>query len=153
MITLRPVTHNDLPLFAGSSYAAMPPEAIRQMLRESAVKDHGGKFFQLVAVMDDNCCVGFVSLFALGDGEISCGPEIKPQYRKQGFASQAVTQAMAYAKTLGFTKAVAQVRTDNAPSIALHKKLGFSQEREFVNAKGNSVLWFEKALCAPHLHS
>ena len=144
MITLRPVTHNDRHLFAGSSYDTISPEGLQQMLSASAAQNHGGKFFQLLAVMEGDCCVGFVSLFALDDGEISCGPEIKPPYRKQGFATLAVKQAMAYAKTLGFTTAVAQVRTDNAASIALHKKLGFAQVKEYTNRKGNAVFQFEK---------
>jgi len=146
MLTLRAMTPNDCQLFAGSSYAAMSPDAISQMLAESAAKDHGGKYFELFAAMEGDRCVGFISLYALNDREVSCGPEIKAPSRNQGFATQAVTQAMAYAKSLGFTKAVAQVRVDNAPSIALHQKLGFSAEKEYLNAKGNPVIWFTKIL-------
>ena len=109
-------------------------------------KNHNGKYFELLAVMDGMYCVGFVSLYGHSDTEISCGPEIKPQYRNQGLAYQAVIQALEYTKRNGYTKAVAQVRTDNFSSIALHKKLDFHTCKEYTNKKGNPVIWFEKDL-------
>ena len=116
------------------------------MISEAISGKHDGSYFRLFAVMDDQCCVGFVSLYGQGDGQISCGPEIKPQYRRRGIAVQAVTQAMEYAKRNGFIKAVAQVRKDNCASVALHKKLRFLLCKEYKNRKGNLVLWFEKEL-------
>ena len=44
--------------------------------------------------------------------------------RQCGELLAAMGQAMTFVKQMGFTKAVAQVRTDNIASIALHKKLG-----------------------------
>lgn len=146
MISLHPVGYDDLDLFNDSSYSAMPHKDMHQMISESISQIHNGKYFRLFAVMDDMCCVGFVSLYGHSDTEVSCGPEIKSQYRKQGFAYCAVKQALAYAKGVGFIKAVAQVRTDNFASIALHEKLGFNTHKEYTNKKGNPVLWFEKNL-------
>lgn len=146
MISLHPITSNDINLFFDTSYAAMPPEAMDKMLSESLAKSHNGKYFELFAVMDGDICVGFVNLYETALGEISCGPEIKPQYRQQGYGYLAVRIALERANLLGYTKAVAQIRQDNTASIALHKKLGFTLCRSYTNKKGHPVLDFEKAL-------
>lgn len=146
MIFLHPVGYDDVDLFKDSSYSTMPHNNMHQMISESIAKIHNGNYFGLFAVMDDMRCVGFVSMYGHSDTEISCGPEIKPQYREQGFAYYAVKQALEYAKRIGFIKAVAQVRKDNFASVALHKKLGFDVCKEYTNKKGNPVFWFEKSL-------
>lgn len=146
MIFLRPVGYDDGELFKQSSYSTMPLSAIRQMIAESISKDHNGNYFELFAIMNGGNCVGFISLYGLSDTKISCGPEIKPQYRKQGFAYTAVKCGLKYARELGYTQAAAQVRQDNQASIALHKKLGFILCGESVNKKGHCVFEFEKSL-------
>lgn len=145
-IRLMPVGFQHSDWFDGASYGEMPPKDRQRMIDESVAKAHDGKYFELFAVMEREACVGFVSLYEHTKTEISCAPEIKPQYRKQGLACGAMTQAMAYAKSIGFTKAVAQVRKNNLASIALHEKLGFVPCKAYVNAKGHPVLWLEKAL-------
>lgn len=145
MITLRSMTSADADLLQDLPYAAMPPEAMRQMFLESAAKTHDGKYFELLAVMDGNVCVGVINFCGSGQ-TASCAPDIKPQFRRQGFGEAAMLQALEYAKTLDYEKAVAQVRQDNAASIALHRKLGFSQCAAYINGKGNPVVAFEKDL-------
>lgn len=146
MIFLQPISRNDADLFCGTSYAAMPSGSMDKMLSESLAKSHDGKYFELFAVMDETVCVGFVSLYETAPKEISCGPEIKPQYRQQGYGYLAVRTALERANLLGYTKAVAQIRQDNAASIALHQKLGFTLCRSFTNKKGHPVLEFTKLL-------
>ena len=146
MIFIRPVHCYNNSIFQDSSYAAMPPEAMGKMLAESLAKIHDGKYFELFAVMDDNLCVGFVSLYETAPVVISCGPEIKPQYRQQGYGYLAVRTALERANLMGYTKAIAQIRQDNTASIALHKKLGFTQCRSFLNRNGHSVFEFQKTL-------
>ena len=146
MITILPVGHNDVELFAGSSYGEMSRDDIHHMIDESVKKQHNNRYFELFAVLEEGNCVGFVSLYEHSETEISCGPETKMKYRKQGIATQGVHEALAHAKRLGFKKAVAQVRKDNLASIALHNKLGFTLCKEYTNPKGRLVLWFEKTL-------
>ena len=146
MILIQPICSTDINLFQDSSYAEMPAEAMEKMLTESLAKCHHGRYFELYAVMDGALCVGFVSLYETAPGEISCGPEIKPQYRQRGYGYLAVSAALEQAKLLGYGKAFAQILQDNAPSIALHKKLGFTQCRSFLNKKGHPVFAFEKML-------
>lgn len=146
MIYIRPIGCNDKPLFQDTSYAATPTNSMDKMLAESLVKSHDGKYFELFTVMDDNICVGFVSLYETATGEISCGPEIKPQFRQQGYGCLAVSIALERANLLGYTQAVAQIRQDNTASIALHRKLGFSHGGSYINKKGHRVLTFKKEL-------
>ena len=146
MIVIRPVRYDDKSIFQNASYGVMSSEAMEKMLDESIAKCHDGRYFELFAVMDNKVCIGFVSLYETASGAISCGPEIKPQYRHQGYGYLAVRAALERVKLLGYTKAVAQVRQDNAASIALHQKLGFSLCRSYTNKKGNPVLECEKEL-------
>lgn len=146
MIFLRSVGYDDKDLLQGTSYAAMSSDAMDKMLRESLAKSHDSKYFELFAVMNGDRCVGIVSLYETAPGEISCGPEIKSNYRQQGYGYLAVETALERASLIGYTKALAQIRQDNVASIALHQKLGFSLCRSYTNKKGNSVFVFEKAL-------
>ena len=148
MIVLRPVAKNDREIFVESSYGIYPEEALRHMLEDSIAGEHEGRYYRLLAVLQEDNCVGFISLYGQEDNTISMGPEIKPQFRRRGVAFAAMGQAMTFVKQMGFTKAVAQVRTDNIASIALHKKLGFQMCKEYVNKKGHSVFWLEKELYA-----
>ena len=146
MIFIRPVHYYNNSIFQDTSYGAMSSEIMEKMLSESLAKSHDGKYFELFAVMDGDICVGFVSLYETAPGEISCGPEVKPQYRQQGYGYLAVRTALERATLMGYTMAIAQIRQDNTASIALHQKLGFSQRRSYTNKNGHSVSEFEKAL-------
>ncbi len=146
MMTLYSMGPGDAALLRGSPYGDMEPEAMGQMLQASVQKVYCGSYFELLAVMDGACCVGFVNMSDRGSGTISCAPDIKPQFRRQGFGTAAMMQALEYAKMLGYTRAAAQVRRDNAASIALHRKLGFSLASELINGKGHPVFAFEKPL-------
>lgn len=146
MIMLRSVEYHDCAAFADSSYEKLNPAQMQEMITQSLSKNHNGRFFELLLVWKETTCVGFVSLYGVNEKSVSCGPEIKPQYRKRGIAFAATEQALEYAKGFGYTKAVAEVRKDNAASIALHGKLGFFLTEEYTNAKGNLAVRFEKML-------
>ena len=146
MISIRPVSNYDKSIFQDTSYGEMSVEAMAKMLNESLDQSHKGKYFELFAVMDERVCVGFVSLYETAPGEISCGPEIKSQYRQQGYGYLTVIAALEQAKLMGYRKALAQIRQDNTASIALHKKLGFTLYRSYTNKNGHPVLEFRKEL-------
>ena len=61
------------------------------------------------------------------------------EYRRKGYAFEAMKQAYEYAKKRGYKIATAQIRKDNIASIQLHKKLGFALDREMINKRGNEV--------------
>ena len=145
MIALSSMAPSDAALLRDLPYDAMLTERKQQMLEASAAKTYNGSRFELLAVLDGTCCVGVINFCGSGQ-TASCAPDIKPQFRRQGFGEAAMLQALEYAKTLGYTTAVAQVRQDNTASIALHRKLGFAVASEFINSKGNPVVAFEKAI-------
>lgn len=146
MIRLVPVSADSMPDFADTSYAAMTDEDLRRMVRESCDRRHDGAYFEIIVVMDDGQIVGFMNLFARSAREISTGPEIKRRFQRQGYGHAAEILALQYAKESGYTTAVAEVREDNAASIALHEKLGFSLEERRINKHGNPVRIYRRAL-------
>ena len=146
MLELVPVSQNSMPDFEDTSYAAMSAEDKLCMVRESCIKRHNGAYFELLAVTDGDQVVGIMNLYAQDVRTISIGPEIKKRYRRQGYGFRAETLALLYAKQSGYTFAFAEVREDNATSIALHGKLGFVCEGRRVNQHGNPVLLYSKTL-------
>lgn len=77
---------------------------------------------------------------------ITCGIDIFTAFRRLGYASNAVSMALEHAKSLGYKIAVASVRKNNIASIALHKKLKFEIDHEYINSKVNEVYFFLKAI-------
>ena len=62
-------------------------------------------------------------------GHFSYGIGMVPERRRKGYASEAILLvARFYFQELRYQKMNAQVRDDNAASIALHERLGFTRE-------------------------
>ena len=146
MLRLVPVSADSMPDFEDTSYAAMPDEDKCRMIQESCDRRHDGAYFELFAVSDDDRIVGFMNLDARCAHTISLGPEIQKRFPRPGYGHAAETLALQHAKQSGYTAAVAEVREDNAASIALHEKLGFSVEERRINKHGNPVRIYRKAL-------
>lgn len=146
MITLRPFASHDWPVLSAHQYPGMPEAEARSLIDQWNTKSYNGLFFEMLAIDCDGRIVGYVSLFAQADGSVSEGVEVYPPFRQQGHAFAAVTQLLEHAGSLGYQRITAQIRQDNAPSLALHKKLGFRITGEFVNKRGNPVYSLEKSL-------
>lgn len=112
----------------------------------SQAGEYRGKYFCLFLIWEEEKAVSAVSLYGHEERTVGIGPEIKPEYRRLGYAAQAMQLAMTYAAKLAFTRAASQIRKDNTASIALHKKLGFCFAQEFVNQRGHSVVWAEREI-------
>ncbi len=62
-----------------------------------------------------------------GEYELEMGYAIATPYQRQGYAAEVCEGVLRYVKeTLGYTRVNCLIQKDNAPSIALIKKLGFS---------------------------
>lgn len=146
MICLVPISFENIPDFEDTSYAAMSAEDKRRMVQESCDKRHNGAYFEILSVSDDGQVVGFMNLFAHSEHTISIGPEIKERFRGQGYGCRGEMLALQYAKQSGYLSAVANVREDNAASIALHEKLGFSLEDRCTGKHGCFVRIYRKTL-------
>jgi len=148
MITLRPVTMEDISLLDALSFAGMHDEEKRKMIAESEARQSGGQYWEMLLAFNGDRPVGYVSLFAHAPHIISCGPEIIPACRRMGYAYAAETQALAYAAAQGYTVAVAYVREDNLPSIRLHEKLGFELDAPYTGRNQKRMRLYIKALAA-----
>ena len=100
----------------------------------------------MFAIVEGDNIVGTVSLHQHNNYIISAGPEIFTEYRRKGYAFEAIEQAYEYAKKRGYKIATAQIRKDNIASLKLHKKLGFVLDCEMINKRGNEVYIYIKLL-------
>ena len=143
-ITLDPLAEADLPIIA--YYQRTTVEALAPMLVASRAKNHEGRYYEQFAVRADGCMVGMVSLFEHADGTVSEGVDVFSTFRRCGFAHRALILLMDTARSQGYAVMTAQIRTDNAASIALHRKLGFAPGKLWGNRKGHEVRTWQKEL-------
>ncbi|MBQ8556004.1 MAG: GNAT family N-acetyltransferase [Clostridia bacterium] len=146
--TLAPLEEADLPLVA--YYQRCDVESLRPMMAESAAQSHEGRYYEQFTIRVDGCIVGTASLYAHEDGTVSDGIEIYPPFRRCGFAAHALFLLADVARRCGYAALTAQVRTDNAASLALHRGSGFAEARTFVNRRGNKVCELVRALSVCH---
>lgn len=146
MIYLKPITFNNINDFKDTSYDNMTLEQKKEMITASINKIHNEQYFEFLVVYNDDTIVGFMNLYAHSKHIISCGPEIKSEYRNNGYASIAEIKALEYAKKKGYTIAVGGVDDNNKASIALHEKLGFEMDRKYSNHQGRVIRLYIKAL-------
>ena len=143
-IALAPLAEEALPIIA--YYQNTTAEALRPMLAASKSQRHEGRYYEQFAVLMDGCMVGMVSLFEQEDGTVCDGVDVFLPFRRCGFARAALAQLSDMARQRGFAAQTAQIRTDNAASIALHSGLGFVPGEPWVNRKGNEVRTCRKEL-------
>ena len=62
------------------------------------------------------------------EGRVEVGYRVEPQYRRQGYASEAVRALFDWANaTHGITRFIASISPDNEPSLHLSQQFGFEQ--------------------------
>ncbi len=144
-LQVAPVDWADLDSLEDTQYAG-PAEQLREMIRESRAQRHQGRYFELLKVTLAGEIVGFMNLYAHGADILSCGPEIRPAFRRRGLGFAAEQLALDYAREQGYRVAVAQVADDNRASIALHEKLGFVLEGRFLRENGKRVRLYLRSL-------
>ncbi|MBQ9768147.1 MAG: GNAT family N-acetyltransferase [Lachnospiraceae bacterium] len=146
MIQLRNFKIEDIPALKAHSYPNRTQEDLENLIVDWNTKRCGERYFEMFAIEENETVVGSVSLYQHTESVVSCGVEIYPEHQRKGYAFCGVTKALQIATEQGYKIATAQVRTDNAASIALHKKLGFELDHEYKNKKGNDVYFFLKSL-------
>lgn len=147
MITLRSLQESDAPELQKKKYRTMTIVEIQEMIQNMNSKLYHGNYFELFAILKDSEIVGTISIQERSPSIISCGVEILNDYRRNGYAYDALSQILIFAKEKGYKIATAQIRADNVASISLHKKAGFETDfYEYVNKKGNPVYIMLRAL-------
>ena len=146
MITLRNFTDADISVLQQYPYRNVPFAKIQETVHAWNQKRFQGTYFEMFAILNP-LIIGTISLYQHAPDIISCGLEIFPDYRRQGFGKEAMTLALNIAKSKGYGAVTNQVRSDNIASIALHQALHFvSDGNTYKNQKGNDVLIYQKTL-------
>ncbi len=149
-LSLLSLAEKDLPELA--AYQGCTEEQLLPMLAESMARSHDGRYFEQFILRSEGRLVGLASLYARMDGAVSEGIEVFPLFRRHGVAARGLALLMDKARSLGYSAMTAQVRVDNAASIALHEKLGFRHGAKWTNAKGRAVYTFCKHLQGDAMH-
>ena len=84
---------------------------------------------------------GGITVHSVKDASFSYGVAIAPDMRGRGAASAGLMLLFETMKARGFSRAFVQIREDNAPSLALHQKLGFAK-----TGGANGVVHMERVL-------
>ncbi len=74
---------------------------------------------------------------------IEIGYNIESPYRGRGYATEAATQLLHRAEERGVRHYIASCRPDNEPSLAVIRKLGFTQTGEVMDEEDGLELVFE----------
>ncbi|MBQ9796644.1 MAG: GNAT family N-acetyltransferase [Clostridia bacterium] len=128
-------------------YSDLTTEQVEALICDWDKKQFNGRYFAMYAIVSDERIVGTISLYQHSSEVVSIGPEVFCEYRRKGFAKEAMMCAFQIAKEKGFKIVSQQIRTNNAASIALHCSLGFeTSDLVFTNAKGNQVSIYLKCL-------
>jgi ribosomal-protein-alanine N-acetyltransferase len=101
-----------------------------------------------VVVDADDAVVGHAGFHGPPDprGMVEIGYAIEPGHRRRGYARDAVTQLLAYAREHGARIARASVRPDNAASLALIASFGFARVGEQMDEIDGLELVFERQI-------
>ena len=147
MILLRNFKKEDASELQQSGHSALSTEQVEKLIYDWNKKQYDGKYFEMFAIVSAEKIVGNISLYQHSAEVVSIGPEIFCEYRRMGFAKEAMIRACQIAKEKGFKTVSQQIRVDNAASISLHSSLGFETNRLiYTNAKGNQVSIYLKCL-------
>ncbi len=147
MILLRNIKKEDASELQEYGFSDLSAEQVETLICDWDKKQFNGKYFEMYAIVSDGKIVGTISLYQHSSEVVSIGPEVFSEYRRKGFAKEAMICACEMAKEKGFKIVSQQIRTNNAASIALHCSLGFETSGHvFTNAKGNQVSIYLKCL-------
>jgi RimJ/RimL family protein N-acetyltransferase len=84
----------------------------------------------------------------LAAGKVELGYTVFPAYRGRGYATEAAQALMGWAESQGIHDYVASVSPENAPSLAIVRKLGFVQTGDQWDEEDGLELVFELSRAA-----
>lgn len=147
MVKLRNFAIEDAEILRQEQHHNMSIEEIEGMICDWNKLEYKGKYFEMFAIVENERIVGELSLYQISDSVISIGLEIFSNFQRQGFGKQAVFLALQICQKKGYKIACNQVLSDNFPSIALNKSLGFETDMyRYINQQGKEVFLFLKAI-------
>ena len=145
-LILTPVTQADINCFDGTEYQNLTLARKKELISNSITGVCDGKFFKFYLLKDNDKTVGVFNFYEQSKSVISICPNIKEEYRKNGYATKGLILAHAVAKEKGYSVALQTVREENLASIGLHQKLGFELVKKCKTQNGNPVRIYLKLL-------
>ena len=147
MITLRSFQKEDALLLHQRKYGDLSLEQIQNLIFEWNQKQVNGQYFEMFAIVCEEKIIGTISMFQHSKHILSIGPEIFSEYRRNGFAKEAMVLTLEKAREQGYQMVFQQIRIDNMASVALHLSLGFETNGfVYANSKGHQVSIYLKNL-------
>lgn len=81
---------------------------------------------------------------ALGTpGAVELGYTVEPEFRRRGFAEEAIRGMIAWAQVRSISRFMASIGPANSPSLELAAKLGFTQIAAVIDDEDGPELVFE----------
>ena len=71
--------------------------------------------------------------------------------RRRGYATRALGLLLQYARSIGITRAEAEIATDNLPSCRVAEKAGFRPTGAFPDENGTSMIRYQASLASPEM--
>ena len=141
-------------LEAGASVPADMPYDLRnflvfrlsQLTADPSVREWLGRVMVLTDESGGREIIGSIGFHGPPDdkGRVEVGYRVEPQYRRQGFASEAIRALFDWAHaTHGISRFVASIAPDNEPSLRLAEHFGFEQVGEQMDEIDGLELVFE----------
>ncbi|WP_300717505.1 ribosomal protein S18-alanine N-acetyltransferase [uncultured Desulfovibrio sp.] len=85
----------------------------------------GQRAFLAYGLFRDEALLGYIALYRAADELEVLNLAVLPAARRQGMGERLLRAALQEARKTGSNKALLEVRTGNAPAIALYEKCGF----------------------------
>ncbi len=122
---LRALERTDFSYFSGTQFETASETNRLEMLKASKEQFNGGKYYEMFSIIENEECVGFISIFAHSQHIASFGVDIREKYRTKGYGYSAMLLAEKIAKEKGYRIISDSVAIGNLASRKMHKKLGF----------------------------
>lgn len=109
-------------------------------------KLYKGKYFEMYLIEVTNRRVGLLSLYQHTNNSVSIGISIESDFQNKGISTECVKIIVSKLQQSKWKYLLSQCRTDNLPSIAMHKKCGFEIIDKIITNKSHEVFIWKMSL-------
>ena len=139
-ITVRAASEEDIPAIAELEQRCFSVPWSEKALRETLSSPHARLFCAVLG----GVVIAYGGCYLLGDDADITNIATHPEYRRRGAAAAVLEVLTACAKEAGMLAIHLEVRSSNAPAIALYEGFGFSvdglRKNYYKNPTENAVL-------------
>ena len=139
MIHLRSFRPSDWQTIVKYQHPDMEQADVLKLIDDFNAPTYKGKFHKFLAIVHGQNIVGYVSLIETAGRTVSVGAEVYTPFQRQGYAYAGISQLLTMANAYDYHTAIGHVRKDNAASLGLCKKLGFTITGEGISKRGHPI--------------